>query len=67
MSDLIELTHRVSNEFNGILRANLYELSLTEEELVKVRRRKRELRTALKNCGIGDENAKSYIKTCIRL
>lgn len=66
MSDLIELTHRVSNEFNGILRANLYELSLTEEELVKVRRRKRELRTALKNCGIGDENAKSYIKTCIR-
>ncbi len=68
MSDLKihELVERVSQEFNGILRANLYEIGLSDEELIKLRKRKRELRTALKNCGIGDDNAKSYIKTCIR-
>ena len=61
-----ELILRVSDEFNGILRANLYEIGLNDDELIKLKKRKREMRTALKNCGIGDIDAKNYIKGCIK-
>ena len=61
-----ELVFRVSDEFNGILRANLYEIGLNDDEMIKLKRRKREMRTALKNCGIGDLDAKNYIKSCIK-
>lgn len=64
--DIEELVSKVSDEFNGILRANLYEIGLDEEELIKLKKRKRNLRTYLKNCGIGDSEAKAYIKTNIR-
>jgi len=61
-----ELIFRVSDEFNGILRANLYEIGLNDDEMTKLKKRKREMRTALKNCGIGDLDAKNYIKSCIK-
>lgn len=61
-----ELIEGISSEFNGILRENLYELSLSKEELLKLRRRKRELRKALKNCGVGDASAKMYVKSLIK-
>lgn len=61
-----ELVHGISQEFNGILRENLYELSLQKEELMRLRKRKRELRNALKNCGVGDLAAKEYVKSLIK-
>ena len=42
-----KLIKSVSDEFNGILRANLYEIGLNEEEQSKLKKRKREMRTAL--------------------
>lgn len=59
------LIERVSDEINSILRANLYEVGLSESELKRLRIRKRELREALSNCGIGDDNAKAYVKKII--
>ncbi|MDY5576820.1 MAG: pilus assembly protein CpaF [Lachnospiraceae bacterium] len=55
----------VSDEMNQILRANLYEVGLNEKELKRLRIRKRELREALNNCGIGDAQAKLYVKNVI--
>ncbi len=60
------LIKKISEELNGILRANLYELSLKKEDLLRLRNKKRELRKALKNCGIGDIRAKTYVKTLIK-
>ena len=65
-TDINSIIEFVNSEFNGILRANLYEIGLSKEELTKLRIKKRELRTALKNCGIGDNYAKDYIKTSIK-
>ena len=59
------LTLLISDEINQILRANLYEVGLNEKELKRLRLRKRELREALNNCGIGDISAKSYVKDVI--
>ncbi len=61
-----DLVGKIGEELNGILRANLYELSLKKEELLRLRNKKRELRRALKNCGIGDLRAKIYVKTLIK-
>lgn len=60
------LTERVSAEFNGILRANLYEIGLKSEEIERLRRKKRELRNALKNTGVGDVFAKNIVKSIIK-
>lgn len=64
--DFYSLIEFINSEFNGILRANLYEIGLSDEELNKLRIKKRELRSALKNCGIGDRYAKEYIKSSIK-
>lgn len=66
LSDFGSVIEFINQEFNGILRANLYEIGLNEEELAKLRTKKRELRRALKNCGIGDSFAKDYIKSSIK-
>ena len=63
---LQELVAKIGEELNGILRANLYELSLKKEELLRLRNKKRELRRALKNCGIGDLQAKIHVKILIK-
>lgn len=60
------LIETVNEEINGILRANLYEIGLNDDELVRLRIKKRELRNALKNCGVGDIYSKNYIKTAIK-
>ena len=49
-----ELQKLLNDEVNQILRANLYEVGLSEKELKRLRIRKRELRDALNQCGIGD-------------
>lgn len=63
LTTLVEL---VSEEINGILRTNLYENGLSENEIASLRTEKSELRNALRNCGIGDSNAKMYVKQVIR-
>jgi len=56
---------RISREFGGILRSNLYETTLKEDEIRKLRKKKALLRESLKNCGIGDLKAKEYVKDSI--
>jgi pilus assembly protein CpaF len=63
--DIQKIIELVNREFNGILRENLYEIALSDNELTKVKGRKRELRNALKNCSIGDVYSKNYIKGAI--
>ncbi len=60
-----KIINRVNDEVNHILRANLYEVGLSEKELHRLRVRKRELRDALNNCGIGDSASKQYVKSVI--
>lgn len=59
------VVNMVSDEMNHILRANLYEVGLGEHELKRLRIRKRELRDALSNCGVGDSAAKEYVKSVV--
>lgn len=61
-----ELITKVSDEINGILRTNLYEIGLKEGELEALKVRKSNLREALKNSGIGDIYAKKYVKQTIK-
>lgn len=63
--DISFLVRYVEKKINDILRANLYEAGLYEDEIERLRSRKKELRDALNNCGVGDENAKRYIKGII--
>ncbi len=63
INTLVEL---VSEEINGILRTNLYENGLSEIEIANLRAKKSELRAALRNCGIGDVHAKTYVKQTIK-
>lgn len=60
------LVEAVSEEINGILRTNLYENGLREQEINELREKKSELRAALRNCGIGDLGAKRYVKQVIK-
>ncbi len=63
--DIMWLVAYVEKSINDILKANLYEAGLGEDEIKRIRSRKNELRMALGNCGIGDEKAKRYIKGVI--
>lgn len=63
--DIAFLVRYVEKKVNEILRANLYEAGLSEAETERLRSRKNELRTALNSCGVGDINAKSYMKNMI--
>ncbi len=56
----------LSEEINDILRANLYEIGLDEDEVSRLRNKKKDLRDALQRCGIGDLNAKNYVKGTIK-
>lgn len=61
-----ELLLRLSEEINDILRANLYEIGLDEEEVSRLKNKKRDLREALQRCGIGDLSAKNYVAGTIK-
>ena len=63
---LVELVEKVSDEINGILRTNLYEVGLNEADLENLKTKKGDLREALRNSGIGDDYAKKYVKQTIR-
>ena len=63
---LSELIDKVSDEINGILRTNLYEIGLADKDLENLKLRKSDLREALRNSGIGDRYAKKYVKQTIR-
>lgn len=63
---LQSITKKVSEEFNGILRANLYEIGLKNDEMQRLRKRKNELREALGNTGVGDLYAKNMVKATIK-
>ncbi len=63
VATLVEL---VSQEINGILRTNLYENGLSDNEIAMLRAKRTELRGALRNCGIGNYNAKMYVKQMIK-
>lgn len=65
-ADISRLIDRVSEEINGILRSNIYEISMSDEELKELKKKKIDLRNALKNCGIGDIHAKSFVKEIIK-
>lgn len=65
-NSLMSAIEMVSEEINAILRANIYEISMKEKELNELKEKKSELRNALKNCGIGDIYAKSFIKDIIK-
>ncbi len=56
----------VGLKINEVLKANLYEVGLNENEIIRLRNRKNQLRDALSNSGIGDKKAKEYIKSVIR-
>ena len=61
-----ELLLKLSEEINDILRANLYEIGLDEQEVNRLKNKKKDLRDALGRCGIGDISAKNYVKSTIR-
>ena len=61
-----ELVQAVNEEINGILRSNLYEAALGDKDIASVSRKKNQLRTSLRNCGIGDASAKQYVKQMVR-
>lgn len=63
---LTELIDKVSEEINGILRTNLYEVGLSDADLDSLKIRKSDLREALRNSGIGDIYAKRYVKQTIK-
>lgn len=63
---LTQLIDKVSEEINGILRTNLYEVGLGDSDLDSLKARKSDLREALRNSGIGDIYAKLYVKQTIK-
>lgn len=65
-NDIDSLIDKVSEEINSILRSNIYEISMNEEELKELKKKKVDLRNALKNCGIGDINSKAFVKEVIK-
>lgn len=64
--DISEIVILVEKKINEILRANLYEAGLSEEDIKRIRNRRNELKNALANCGVGDDRAKIYVKDIIR-
>ena len=56
----------VGLKINEALKANLYEVGLNENEIIRLKNRKNQLRDALSNSGIGDKKSKEYIKSVIR-
>jgi len=64
--DISSIVTAVEKKINETLRANLYEAGLGEEDIRRLRNKRNELKNALANCGVGDVNAKAYVKDIIR-
>lgn len=55
----------VKRRLDEITKVNLYDIGLSEEELVRRKNKKYELKKALKGCTYGDVNDKKYVKELI--
>ncbi len=63
---LEKITEFVKEEFNELLKSNIYMMNLSREEYSKRVTQRAQLRRALKHCAYGDLNSKEYIKSYIR-
>ncbi|MCR8642103.1 CpaF/VirB11 family protein [Paenibacillus sp. N1-5-1-14] len=59
------MTNNVKLMLSEITSSNLYDLGLSEEEFIRRKNKRFELKTALKTCSYGDLNAKTYVKAFI--
>ena len=55
----------VKKRLDEITKVNLYDIGLSEEELIRRKNKKYELKKALKGCTYGDVNDKKYVKELI--
>ncbi|MGN0351684.1 MAG: ATPase, T2SS/T4P/T4SS family [Roseburia sp.] len=61
-----EMVEAICCHLNQILRENLYEMDLNQEQLTCLEQQKEELRMYLKQAGTGDEKAKTYLISIIQ-
>lgn len=59
------MTEFVKKRLDEITKVNLYDIGLSEEELIRRKNKKYELKKALKGCTYGDVNDKKYVKELI--
>ncbi len=62
---LDKMTTFVKKRLDEITKINLYDIGLSEEELKRRKKKKYELKKALKGCTYGDVNDKKYVKELI--
>lgn len=62
---LEKITEFVKKRLDEITKINLYDIGLSEEELKRRKKKKYELKKALKGCTYGDVNDKKYVKELI--
>ena len=62
---LAKMTEFVKRRLDEITKINLYDIGLSEEELKRRKKKKYELKKALKGCTYGDVNDKKYVKELI--
>ena len=60
-----QMTAFVKKRLDEITKVNLYDIGLSEEELLRRKQKKYELKKALKGCTYGDVNDKKYVKELI--
>lgn len=62
---LDKMTAFIKKRLDEITKINLYDIGLSEEELKRRKKKKYELKKALKGCTYGDVNDKRYVKELI--
>ena len=62
---LEKMIEYVKKRLDEITKINLYDIGLSEEELIRRKNKKYELKKALKGCTYGDVNDKKYVKELI--
>ncbi len=62
---LDKMTDFIKRRLDEITKINLYDIGLSEEELKRRKKKKYELKKALKGCTYGDVNDKKYVKELI--
>ena len=62
---LDKMSEFVKRRLDEITKVNLYDIGLSEEELIRRKNKKYELKKALKGCTYGDVNDKKYVKELI--
>jgi len=62
---LEKMIEYIKRRLDEITKINLYDIGLSEEELIRRKNKKYELKKALKGCTYGDVNDKKYVKELI--